>query len=251
VSRRPSHLFLSAAGWLGFVLVSLWAMAFLADVVLPRTVDDPVRLPAAQAVAVDLALLLLFAVQHSIMARQQVKAWLQRLVPASLERTIYVLATDVCLALLFLLWQPFGGQVWRVDGAVAVALWLLFAAGWVLAIAATFAVDHLELFGLRQAGWGRPVRTASGLQVGGLHAFVRHPLMTGLLLAFWATPRMGASHLLFAAAATGYVAVGLVFEERDLRRTFGTAYDEYAARVPSLVPGLGLLRRGERVGQDA
>ncbi len=249
--RRPSHLFLSAAGWLGFVLVSLWAMAFLAGVVLPRTVDDPVRLPAARAVAVDLALLLLFAVQHSVMARQPVKAWMRRRIPAALERATYVLAADVCLALLFLLWQPFGGQVWRVDGAAAVALWVLFAAGWVLAVASTFAVDHLELFGLRQAGWGRPVSPASGLQVAGLHAFVRHPLMSGLVLSFWATPRMGASHLLFAAAATGYVAVGIKFEERDLRRTFGAAYDEYAARVPSLVPGLGVLRRGERVGQDA
>jgi protein-S-isoprenylcysteine O-methyltransferase Ste14 len=208
-------------------------------------------MPTANAVAVDLALLLLFAVQHSVMARQQVKGWMRRRIPAALERTTYVLATNVCLALLFLLWQPFGGQVWRVDGAAAVVLWSLFAAGWALAIASTFAVDHLELFGLRQAGWLRPVSPASGLKVDGLQAFVRHPLMSGLVLAFWATPRMGASHLLFAAASTGYIAIGLVFEERDLRRTFGAAYDEYAARVPSLVPSLRVLRRRERVGQDA
>jgi protein-S-isoprenylcysteine O-methyltransferase Ste14 len=249
VSRR--HLVVSAAGWVGFVAVSLWAMAFLTDVVLPRTVDHPHRLPTAQAAAVDLALLLLFAVQHSVMARGRVKAWLRRWVPAPLERATYVLAADACLALLFLLWQPFGGQLWHVDGAAARLLWLPFVAGWVLAVASTFAVDHLELLGLRQAGWapGRPPDTT--LHVGGLHALVRHPLMSGLVLAFWATPRMGASHLLFAVAATGYVAVGIRFEERDLRRTFGAAYDEYAARVPAVVPGLGGRRRRVGAGQDA
>jgi methanethiol S-methyltransferase len=107
----------------------------------------------------------------------------------------------------------------------------------VLASAATFAVDHLDLLGLRQAGWAPTRPSVPELSVGGLYALVRHPLMTGLLLAFWATPHLGASHLLFAVAATGYVAVGIRFEERDLRRTFGPAYDEYAARVPALVPG--------------
>ena len=114
----------------------------------------------------------------------------------------------------------------------------LCALGWVVAVAATFAVDHLELTGLRQAGWGarRESPASAELEVGGMHAVVRHPLMTGLLLAFWATPHMGASHLLFAAAASAYIAVGVAFEERDLRRTFGAAYDAYAARVPALVP---------------
>jgi protein-S-isoprenylcysteine O-methyltransferase Ste14 len=245
MTRRPLHLALSALGWFGFVAVTVWTMAFLADVVVPRTVDDPVRTSTGRAIAVDLALLLLFAVQHSVMARHQVKAWLRRRTPAALERTAYVLATDLCLVLLLALWQPWGGEVWHVGGAAAVGLWLLCGAGWVLAIASTYAVDHLELVGLRQAGWAPPRDdgTSTGLQVGGLHGVVRHPLMTGLLLAFWATPQMGASHLLFAVASTGYVAVGILFEERDLRRTFGTAYDEYAARVPALVPGLA-FRRG-------
>ena len=233
--RRPVLLSLSALGWAGFGAVTLWAVAFLADVVVPRTVDGPHRLSAVPAVAVDLALLLLFAVQHSVMARRQVKAWLGRWVPPELERTTFVLATDVCLALTFLFWQPFGGQVWEVGGVAEVALWSLCAAGWLLAVASTFAVDHLELVGLRQAGWAAP-RPDSGLQVTGLHALVRHPLMTGLLVAFWATPRMTVSHLLFAAASSGYVAVGVWFEERDLRRTFGAAYDHYARRVPALVP---------------
>jgi protein-S-isoprenylcysteine O-methyltransferase Ste14 len=237
--RNPVHLFLSALGWVGFNVVILWTIVFLADVVVPRTVDGPSRTTTVEAIAVDLALLLFFAAQHSVMARRPVKAWLGRHVPQQLERTSYVLATDVCLVLLLAFWQPFGGPVWHVVGPAAVVLWALFALGWVLASAATFAIDHFELMGLRQAGWGS-VRDAgpADLDVGGMYAVVRHPLMTGLLLAFWATPHMGASHLLFALGATGYICVGVTFEERDLRRTFGAAYDDYAARVPALLPGL-------------
>jgi len=246
VSARRSHLVVSALGWLGFNAVMLWAVGFLAAVVVPRTVDGPHRAGTVPAVAVDLALLLLFAVQHSVMARRSVKAWLARRVPGPLERTTYVLATNVCLALLFVLWEPFGGRVWHLTGAAAWLLWALCAAGWGLAVLATFAVDQLELTGLRQAGWGRAAEPVADLETGGLYAVVRHPLMTGLVLAFWATPSMSASHLLFAAAATAYVLVGMAFEERDLRRTFGAAYDDYAARVPALVPGL----RRTPVGQD-
>jgi protein-S-isoprenylcysteine O-methyltransferase Ste14 len=254
MQRRPLHLVLSLAGWAGFNAIVVWTMAFLAGVVVPRTVDGPHRTGTAFAVATDLALLLLFAVQHSVMARTGVKAAMRRHVPPGLERTVYVLATDGCLALLLLLWQPFGGTLWSVEGPWAVGLWALCTAGWLLAVAATWAVDHFELTGLRQAGWvaPRPVVTG-GLQVRGMYAVVRHPLMTGLLVAFWATPRMGASHLLFAVASTGYVLLGVHFEERDLRRAFGPAYAAYAARVPALVPGLALPRRrtGRRVEAPA
>jgi methanethiol S-methyltransferase len=238
MSRRPLPLVLSAAAWLGFIVVMVWTAAFLAGVVVHRTVDGPPRTNTVDAVTVDLALLLLFAVQHTVMARRSVKSWLGRRIPAELERTSYVLATDLCLALLLVLWQPWGGQVWHLRGAAAVGVWLIFGSGWVLATAAMSAVDYLELVGLRQVGWAGPrdAGLASELCVGGLYAVVRHPLMTGLLLAFWATPRMGASHLLFALAETGYIAVGIRFEERDLRNTFGAAYDEYTARVPALVP---------------
>ncbi|TXL60851.1 NnrU family protein [Aeromicrobium terrae] len=233
--RRLVDLALSALGWLGFNAVTLWTIAFLADEIVPRTVDGPHRVSTGKAVVIDLALLLLFAVQHSVMARPTVKTWMRRSVPPRIERTVYVLATNACLVLTLLFWEPFGGRVWHVDGAAAVAVWILCGAGWALAVASTFAVDHLELTGLRQAGWAE-AREAGDLEVRGLHAIVRHPLMTGLLVAFWATPHLGASHLLFAAASTGYIVVGIHFEERDLRRHFGTAYDEYAARVPSVIP---------------
>ncbi|MGO4596893.1 methyltransferase family protein [Terrabacter sp. 2RAF25] len=245
MNRRPTHLALSAFGWVGFACILVWTIVFLAMVGIPRTVDAPARTTPVRAIAVDLALLLLFAVQHSVMARRSVKARLARHVPAALERTTFVLATNLCLALLLALWEPWGGTVWHVGGLVAVVLWTLCAAGWVLAVTSTFAVDHLDLLGLRQAGWARPrpFEPSGVLRVDGLHGVVRHPLMTGLLLAFWATPEMGAGHLLFAVAATGYVAVGVTFEERDLRRTFGAAYDAYAARVPALLPRTRVRRR--------
>ena len=244
MSSRLASRVLSAIAWAGFLVVMLWAIAFLAGVVVPRTVDGPARTTTELSVAVDLALLGLFAVQHSVMARREVKSWLRRWIPTSLERTTYVLATDICLALLLLLWQPWGGPVWDVNGVAAVVLWSLFAAGWLLAIAATFAVDHLELTGLRQAGWAAPRDAAatSELHTGGLYAIVRHPLMTGMVLAFWATPDMGTSHLLFALALTAYIAVGIRFEERALRCTFGTSYDAYAAHVPALLPRLPIKR---------
>jgi methanethiol S-methyltransferase len=244
MSSRPSFLFLSALAWVGFVVVVLWTVAFLAGVGVPRTVDGPTRTTTGFAMVTDLGLLGLFAVQHSVMARREVKSWLRQWIPACLERTMFVLATDVCLVLLLVLWQPWGGPVWDVNGPAAVVLWSLGAAGWLLAVTATFAVDHLELTGLRQAGWAgrRDAVPVTELQTGGLYAVVRHPLLTGMVLAFWATPQMGASHLLFALGATAYVAVGLRFEERDLRRTFGASYDAYAAHVPALLPRLPMRR---------
>lgn len=245
MSSRRTSLFLSALAWAGFVVVVLWTVCFLAGVGVPRTVDGPTRTTTGLAVAADLGLLVLFAVQHSVMARREFKSWLRRWVPASLERTTFVLATNACLVGLLVLWQPFGGEVWEVNGPAAVVLWLLCAAGWLSAVTATFAIDHLELTGLRQAGWAAPRSPApvAELQTGGLYAVVRHPLLTGMVLAFWATPHMSASHLLFALGATVYVAVGMRFEERDLRRSFGAPYDAYAAHVPALVPGFP-LRRG-------
>lgn len=242
--RKRSHLVVSAVAWTAFVLVVAWTAAFLAGGPVPVTVDGPARTGTAPAIAVDLGLLLLFAAQHTIMARRPAKAWLRRRVPPPLERTCYVLAADACLILLLVAWQPWGGDVWRFGGAAAGVLWAGYGAGWLLAVAATFAVDHLDLTGLRQAGWAdAAVESGSVLRIGGLHRAVRHPLMAGLLVAFWSTPHMGASHLLFAAAMTGYVAVGIGFEERDLRRRFGAAYDDYASRVPALVPGTSWTRR--------
>lgn len=236
--RRPAHLVVSALAYAGFAGVLGWTVLFLAGVVVPRTVDAPVRTGAAVAVAVDVALLLLFAVQHSVMARRPVKRALARVVPRAVERATFVLATVFCLVLLLAFWQPVDGWLWRVDGPVATLLWVGYLAGWALALTATFAVDHLDFIGLRQAGWRTPsdgYRPPTFVE-SGLYALVRHPMMVGLLIAFWCTPRMSAGHLLFAVAASGYVVVGIRLEERDLRREIGPAYDRYAEQVPALVP---------------
>ena len=190
------------------------------------------------AVAIDVALLLLFAVQHSVMARRPVKSWLRRRTPAALERTTYVLATDICLALLLAALAALGradlAPRRRGRGRPLVAVRRGLGAGDRVDVRRRSPRAHRAAAG--RLGGPRGSDGGRRLQVGGLHGVVRHPLMTGLLLAFWATPQMGASHLLFALAATGYVAVGIAFEERDLRRTFGATYDDYAARVPALVP---------------
>lgn len=245
--HRPVLLTLSALAYGAFAATVAWAVVFLTGTVVPRTVDGPVRVGIAPAVATDVALLLLFAGQHSVMARRPVKRALGRWVPHALERTTFVLATVACLALLFALWQPVEGWVWQVEGPVAALLWAGCVAGWALAIVSTFAVDHLEFLGLRQTGWanspGRPTRPT--LVQGGLYGLVRHPMMSGLLVAFWCTPRMSVGHLLFTVAASGYIAVGIRFEERDLRREIGPDYSRYAERVPSLVPQVHL---GPRAG---
>src|SRR6185369_17594717 len=170
------------------------------------------------AVAVDLFLLLLFAVQHTVMARPWFKRRWARIVPVPAERASFVLAASLVLALLFWLWRPVGPVVWSLSGPGANALWAVYAAGWVIALSSTFLISHFDLFGVRQAylhARGQAYRPPPFTERG-LYRRVRHPLMTGFLVVFWAAPTMTAGHLLFAAAATGYVGVGIAFEERDL-----------------------------------
>lgn len=238
MKSRASTLALSAVAWIGFNAVMLWTAAFLADMAGPRTVDARMRTDPVIALLTDVGLLLMFGVQHSVMARAGVKSTMRRVIPVALERTVYLLATEVCLVLLMLLWQPIDGQLWQVSGPAALVLWGLCAVGWALATWSTYAVDHLELTGLRQSGWtpARAPEDVRALQTRGLYAVVRHPLMTGLLLAFWATPHMGRGHLVFAAGSTAYILLGVCFEERDLRREFGGDYEAYAQRVRSLLP---------------
>lgn len=224
----------------GFLVVALWAIGFLADAGTGATVDRGGGGPAWAAILADLGLLLLFAGQHSVMARSAFKVRLARLLPAPAERAAYVLATDLVLALLFWQWRPVPGpDLWRVAAAPgAWLIWSLFAAGWVTAIAATFMVDHLDFLGLRQAGRAAAGRAYAppAFRARWLYTRVRHPMMLGLLIAFWATPVMSAGHLLFAVAGTAYIAIGIRFEERDLSRQLGDQYRDYAARVPALFP---------------
>lgn len=237
----------AAVAYAAFVITTLWAIAFLAD--RPSLGIDRGAHPAALgAVGLDLALLLVFAVQHTVMARPAFKRWVTARIPAGVERSTYVLAASAALALLFWGWRPVGGEAWHVHDAAGVALWICFATGWLVAISSTFMIDHLDFLGVRRAyrfGRGRDQTTPS-FQERWLFAWVRHPLMLGLLIAFWATPRMTGGHLLFALAATGYIEVGLRFEERGLVAEFGDLYCDYASRVPAVLP-IRIPERQERV----
>ena len=222
-----------------FVVAAVAAVAFLADVRGWHVVNGSSRGPAWLAVTVDAGLLSLFAFQHSTMARSAFKTRLVRVVPAAAERSTYVLATSLTLLLLFWQWRSLPDSLWRVDAQpLAALIWAVYGLGWAVAVASTFMVDHVDFLGLRQAGWhARPVAyEPPSFTERWLYAWVRHPMMAGLILAFWATPRMTVGHLLFATAGCLYIAVGLRFEERDLRRQLGETYREYAARVPALIP---------------
>lgn len=244
---RSLRLTYALVAYVGFLAVTVWSVAFLANVHLLTTIDGDRSRSAAVAVGVNLALLGVFALQHSVMARDRVKGLMRRAVPAAAERSTYVLVTDLLLALVLWQWRPVDGWVWHVqDQRWRVVLWVCFGLGWALAVSATYMIDHLDFVGLRQAASGR--LTAGPFVERWAYAWVRHPLLLGLLIAFWATPDMSVGHLLFAGASTAYILVGLRLEERDLRRHLGQAYRDYAARTPALLPSVipGVGRSGRR-----
>jgi protein-S-isoprenylcysteine O-methyltransferase Ste14 len=238
-SRSTARYAYSACAYAAFLAASLWGVAFLADVGPLPTVDSGPSGGTWWAVLLDLSLWLVFGLQHSIMARVPVKQRLTRVVPEHLERSTYVLATSLALALLFWQWRTLPGTVWQIDAQPwRTVCWVGYSAGWAVAVAATFMIDHWEFLGLRQAGWlsGAAAGAATSVTRRWLYAWVRHPMMLGLLVAFWVTPGMSVGHLLFALAASSYIAVGVHYEERDLRRRLGTAYSDYAQQVPRFVP---------------
>jgi protein-S-isoprenylcysteine O-methyltransferase Ste14 len=239
------------AAYLACTAILLYFIGFSAGLWVPRSVDfgGDTGVGRAQAVAVDLLLLLLFGLQHSVMARQGFKRWWTRLVPAVVERSTYVVATCLVLALMFRFWVPIEEPVvWRVERrGPAALLWGLFWLGWVIALASTYLLDHFELFGLRQAFaglTGHPVQ-AGGFRTPLFYRYVRHPLYLGILLGFWCVPVMSFGRLLFALGLSAYILVGIAFEERDLIRQFGERYRAYRREVGMLVP-VGRWAKGRR-----
>ena len=237
---------------LGYALVAyliffasfVWLILFTGDLpYAPTTVDRAIDgAPLAQAVLVDLGLIALFGLQHSVMARPAFKARWTKIVPPSVERTTYVLAASIALILILRFWHTLPGELWDVRGAaITPAIWALFAIGWGVLFISTWLINHFELFGLLQA-WrhGRETPVAPPvLREPLFYKWVRHPLYLGFAIAFWATPHMTSSHLLLAAGMTLYILVGIAHEERDLVAHFGPAYDDYRKRVGMLIPGLG------------
>jgi methanethiol S-methyltransferase len=235
----------AVAGYLLMLAVLGYAFGFFAGAGVPKGIDQGPRSPWLLAVTIDAALLLLFAVQHTVMARPWFKRRWTAVVPVPAERATFVVAASLALALLFWLWRPVRGTVWHLSGAAAAALWAVYVAGWAVALSATFLVSHADLFGLRQAylHWRGITYRPPAFTERGLFRWIRHPLMAGFLLIFWAAPVMTLGHLLLAVLATGYILAGIRFEERDLRRGLGEAYLVYAARVPALIPRPGRAGR--------
>ena len=225
--------------YLVYLPISLYAVGFVGGLVVPKTVDSGPAVAWQQALLADALLLGLFAVQHSVMARPGFKRWWTAIVPAHAERSTYVLLTSLVLLLLFWRWQPMPAVVWNVENRAGRSVLVgLFWLGWAIVFASTFFINHFDLFGLRQVVLhlrGRAY-TDPPFTRAVLYRFVRHPLMLGFIIAFWAAPRMSVGHLLFAAAGTGYILIGLWFEERDLLAVHGDAYRRYRKEVPMLIP---------------
>ncbi|HET9480341.1 MAG TPA: isoprenylcysteine carboxylmethyltransferase family protein [Candidatus Polarisedimenticolia bacterium] len=230
-----------------FFCTFLYAIGFLGNIAVPRSIDSAPAGPLWESALIDALLLGLFALQHSIMARNWFKAWWTRFVPAPVERSTYVLFSSLAMILMFWQWRPLGGVIWDVANPTGRGLLTgMFLAGFLIVLVTTFLINHFDLFGLRQV-WlylrGRQY-TALGFQTPGPYRLVRHPLYIGWMCAFWAAPTMTAGRLIFAVTTTAYILVAIYFEERDLMRDHAE-YREYRRRVPMLVPGLARGAAGE------
>jgi len=222
-----------------FLFTTLYAVGFVSGVAAPKTIDTGTIVPMAEASVINLLLICVFAVQHSVMARKQFKQWWTQFVPAAVERSTYVLFSSLTLAFLFWQWRPMPARLWQIaDPQIAMAVTGLSVFGWMIARSSTFLLNHFEMFGLHQVAnnlTGRQM-PAQRFRAPVFYKLVRHPIYLGFIIAFWVAPTMTVGHLLFAAATTAYIYVGIFLEERDLVDLFGNKYRRYKNRVSMLAP---------------
>ncbi len=231
----------SLLAYTAFLLVSLYAIGFVGAFLVPWTIDGPQVFAVSQALPVDLGLLLLFGLQHSVMARPQFKRYWTRWIPEAIERSTYVLFSSLLLMACFVFWRPVGGMVWQAAPPYDGLLRAGYAIGWGVLMLSSFMISHAELFGLKQAWHAlrRQPMPAQPFRIRWLYKRVRHPIMLGFLMAFWVTPAMTVGHLIFSVGMTVYILIGLFFEERDLVKQIGEPYRAYQAQVPKLIPRVG------------
>ena len=235
---RAAALIYGITSYLVFFCSLLYAVAFIGNYLVPKSIDVGPESGLVEAILIDVMLFGLFAVQHSVMARPAFKRWWTTIVPASCERSTYVLISSLLLLGIFWQWRPIVATIWHVEGASAILLTAIYWIGWLTALTSSYMIDHFELFGLRQVFAALHGTTARALpfKTPLLYRVVRHPLMLGFLLAFWATPHMTAGHLLFAVLTTGYILVGVGLEERDLVAHFGASYELSPTRPDAVAP---------------
>ncbi len=221
-----------------FLGAFLYAIGFVGDLLVPKAIDTGPASPLAAALAIDAALLGLFAIQHSVMARPAFKRWWTTIVPAGAERSTYVLLSSLALILLFWQWRPLATPIWSLSGLAAQLVSGLFVVGWLVVLASTFMLSHFQLFGLTQAYAAFRNRAVEAIpfHTPMLYGLVRHPIMLGFIIAFWSAPVMSVGHLVFAVATTLYILIALQFEEADLIGAFGAEYRDYRRRTPMLIP---------------
>ncbi|MEO1290801.1 MAG: methanethiol S-methyltransferase [Chloroflexota bacterium] len=227
--------------YLVFFAVFLYLIGFVGNFLVPKTIDTGTSSNLILSIGVNLLLVSLFGLSHSIMARPSFKAWWTRIVPKEIERSTFVLVASITLIVLFLFWQPIETTIWDMTGTVfAPLMWVGFWAGWVIVLISTYLINHFDLFGLRQVYLVARDKayTPVGFIVRGFYHFMRQPMMFGMLLAFWCIPMMTAGHLLFATAMTVYIFIGIHYEERDLEKELGTDYIAYKERTGMFVPNL-------------